>query len=152
MLLRKSCLLASMVLALTTSAFAQSSDDDEWVSVDSRGQHPAAIPTPLTMDRTTANLQMTKITQALTPDTRRRRHRVPKLASSAVKGSRSPCSLEHVARRFQHFPWFKLRWLGGRLERRWRSYHQDFDVHKELQPCTGTHIQLPPVQLRKRNE
>ena len=35
MLLRKSCLLASMVLALTTSAFAQSSDDDEWVSVDS---------------------------------------------------------------------------------------------------------------------
>ena len=35
MLLRKSCLLASMVLALATSAFAQSSDDDEWVSVDS---------------------------------------------------------------------------------------------------------------------
>ena len=35
MLLRKSCLLASMVLALTTSAFAQSSDDDEWISADS---------------------------------------------------------------------------------------------------------------------
>ena len=35
MLLRKSCILASMVLALSTSAFAQSSDDDEWVSVDS---------------------------------------------------------------------------------------------------------------------
>ena len=35
MLLRKSCLLASMVIALSTSAFAQSSDDDEWVSVDS---------------------------------------------------------------------------------------------------------------------
>ena len=35
MLLRKSCLLASMILALSTSAFAQSSDDDEWVSADS---------------------------------------------------------------------------------------------------------------------
>ena len=35
MLLRKSCLLASLFLALSTSAFAQSSDDDEWVSVDS---------------------------------------------------------------------------------------------------------------------
>ena len=35
MLLRKSCILASMILALSTSAFAQSSDDDEWVSADS---------------------------------------------------------------------------------------------------------------------
>ena len=35
MLLRKSCLLASMILALSTSAFAQSSDDDEWISADS---------------------------------------------------------------------------------------------------------------------
>lgn len=35
MLLRKSCILASMVIALSTSVFAQSSDDDEWVSVDS---------------------------------------------------------------------------------------------------------------------
>ena len=35
MLLRKSCLLASMVLALSTSAFAQNSDDDEWISADS---------------------------------------------------------------------------------------------------------------------
>jgi hypothetical protein len=35
MLLRKSCLLASLVLALSAGAFAQSSDDDEWVSVDS---------------------------------------------------------------------------------------------------------------------
>ena len=35
MLLKKSCLLASMVLALSTSAFAQSDADDEWVSADS---------------------------------------------------------------------------------------------------------------------
>ena len=35
MLLRKSCLLASLILALSTGTFAQSSDDDEWVSVDS---------------------------------------------------------------------------------------------------------------------
>lgn len=33
--LKKSCILASMVLALSMSAFAQSSDDDDWVSVDS---------------------------------------------------------------------------------------------------------------------
>lgn len=36
MLFRKSCFFASMVLALSTSAFAQSSsDDDEWISADS---------------------------------------------------------------------------------------------------------------------
>ena len=36
MLLRKSCVLASLILAFSTTAFAQSSsDDDEWVSVDS---------------------------------------------------------------------------------------------------------------------
>lgn len=35
MLLRKSCILASLVVALSTSAFAQSSDDDEWISADS---------------------------------------------------------------------------------------------------------------------
>ena len=34
MLLKKSCLLASIILALSTSAFAQS-DDDEWISADS---------------------------------------------------------------------------------------------------------------------
>ncbi len=36
MLLRKSCIFASLILAITSTAFAQSSsDDDEWVSVDS---------------------------------------------------------------------------------------------------------------------
>jgi len=36
MLLKKSCILASLFLAFSTSVFAQSSsDDDEWVSVDS---------------------------------------------------------------------------------------------------------------------
>ena len=36
MLLRKSCIIASMLIALSTSAFAQSSsDDDDWLSSDS---------------------------------------------------------------------------------------------------------------------
>ena len=36
MLLKKSCILASMILALSTSALAQSSsDDDDWLSADS---------------------------------------------------------------------------------------------------------------------
>ena len=47
MLLRKSCLLASMVLALSTSAFAQSDSDDEWVSADSA---PAATSSSETYD------------------------------------------------------------------------------------------------------
>ncbi len=49
MLLRKSCLLASMVLALSTSAFAQSDSDDEWVSADSA---PAAAPSGEAYDGT----------------------------------------------------------------------------------------------------
>ena len=58
---------------------------------------PAKITPALTTEQTTANLQMTKNTQAHTLDTRRRLHRVPKLASSVVKGSHSPCSLAHVS-------------------------------------------------------
>ena len=59
---------------------------------------PAKITPALTTEQTTANLQMTKNTQAHTLDTRRRLHRVPKLASNVVKGSHSPCSLAHVSR------------------------------------------------------
>ena len=40
MLLKRSCLLASMIFALSTSAFAQSSSDDDWLSADS--PRPAA--------------------------------------------------------------------------------------------------------------
>ena len=48
MLLRKSCILASLILAFSSTAFAQSnSDDDEWVSVDSA---PAATSSSGTYD------------------------------------------------------------------------------------------------------